>query len=72
MRAIGRYDSSRNRVLADFLGAWEFKPGTVAYVGYGALYERRGWDGEDWLTGQGSLLNTRRGFFFKLSYMYRL
>ncbi len=72
VRAIGRYDSSRNRVLADLLGAWELAPGTVAYVGYGALYERRGWDGEDWLSGQGSYLNTRRGFFFKLSYLYRL
>ncbi len=52
-------------------GACEFVPGTVAYAGYGALYERRGWDGDDWLPGQGSYLNTRRGFFFKLSYLYR-
>ena len=72
VRAIGRYDSSQKRILADLLGAWEFAPGTVAYAGYGALYERRGWDGLDWLPGQGSLLNTRRGFSFKLSYLYRL
>jgi hypothetical protein len=71
VRLIGRYDSSHRRVLGDFLGAWEFVPGTVAYAGYGALYERRGWDGADWLEGQGSYLNHRRGFFFKLSYLYR-
>lgn len=47
VRTIVRYDSSRKRVLADFLGAWEFVPGTVAYAGYGALYDRRGWDGTD-------------------------
>jgi hypothetical protein len=44
----------------------------VAYAGYAGLYERRGWDGRDWLPGQGNYLNTRRGFFFKLSYLYRL
>ncbi len=72
VRAIARFDSSRKRILGDFLGAWEFVPGTVAYVGYGALHERRGWDGGEWLPSQGSFLNTRRAFFFKLSYLYRL
>jgi hypothetical protein len=71
-RAITRFDSSRKRVLADFLGAYEFVPGTVAYAGYGSLYERRGWDGADWQPGQGNYLNSRRGFFFKISYLYRL
>jgi hypothetical protein len=72
VRAIGRYDSSRQRILADFLAGWEFAPGTVAYAGYGELYERRGWDGQAWLAGSGNLLRTRRGLFFKLSYLYRL
>jgi hypothetical protein len=72
VRTIVRYGSSRKRILADFLAAYEFVPGTVAYAGYGALYDRRGWDGTDWLPGQGSFLNTRRGFFFKVSYLYRL
>jgi len=71
-RAITRFDSSRKRVLADFLAAYEFVPGTVAYAGYGALYERRGWDGTEWQPGQGNYPNSRRGFFFKLSYLYRL
>ena len=72
VRAIGRFDSSRKRVLTDFLAAWEPRPGTVAYAGYGALFEQRGWDGSDWLSGQGNYINNRRGFFSKLSYLYRL
>jgi len=71
VRAIARYDSSRKRILGDFLAAFEFVPGTVAYAGYGALYERRGWNGQDWTTGEGGFLNTHRGFFLKLSYLYR-
>jgi hypothetical protein len=72
IRAILRYDSSCSRILGDFLAGWEFVPGTVAYAGYGALYDRRGWNGTDWLAGQGYYLNTRRGFFLKVSYLYRL
>ncbi len=72
VRAIARYDSLEKRVLTDLLGAFELVPGTVAYAGYGGICERRGWDGSDWLPGQGSYYNTRRGFFFKLSYLYRL
>jgi hypothetical protein len=66
-----RYDSSRSRVLADFLGSFEPVPGTVAYVGYGSLFERRAWDGADWTSGAGDYLTTRRGLFLKISYAQR-
>ena len=46
-------------------------PGTVAYVGYGSLFERRGWDGAGWLPGEGDYLTTRRGLFVKVSYAKR-
>ena len=71
VRAIARFDSSRSRVLTDFLGSYELVPGTVAYAGYGALYERRSWDGQQLLAGAGDYLNTQRGLFFKVSYLYR-
>ncbi len=71
VRGIVRYDSHEKRVLSDLLAAFEFVPGTVVYLGYGGLHERRGWDGRDWTPGQGDYLNTRRGLFFKLSYLYR-
>jgi hypothetical protein len=70
-RAIARYDSSRARVLTDFLGSYELVPGTVAYAGYGSLFERTSWDGEQLVRGPGEYLNTQRGLFFKVSYLHR-
>jgi hypothetical protein len=71
VRAIERYDSSQKRVLMDYLGSFEFVPGTVAYAGYGALFERQDWDGTQFVSGRSNYLNTQRGLFFKLSYLYR-
>jgi hypothetical protein len=71
LRAIVQYDSSRHRVLTDFLGSFELLPGTVAYAGYGSLLERQEWDGSVFRAGAGDYLTTRRGFFFKASYIHR-
>ncbi len=70
-RAIVQYDSSRTRILTDFLGSYELVPGTVAYAGYGALLERQTWDGQEMVRGSGDYRNTQRGLFFKVSYLYR-
>jgi hypothetical protein len=71
VRAIERYDSSRKHVLLDFLASYEPVPGTVAYAGYGACFDRRDWDGIQFAPGMHDYLNTQRSFFFKLSYLYR-
>ena len=71
LRAIVQYESSRSRILTDFLASWELRPGTVAYAGYGSLVERQAWDGSQWIGGQGSYMTTNRGFFFKASYIHR-
>lgn len=71
LRAITQFDSSRTRVLTDFLGSYELIPGTVAYAGYGNLFERRSWNGRELVAGTGDYLNTRRGLFFKVSYLHR-
>jgi hypothetical protein len=71
LRAIAQYDSLRERVLGDGLASYELRPGTVAYVGYGSLYERRGFADNAWVEGAGVYLTTRRGFFLKASYLYR-
>jgi hypothetical protein len=63
VRAIVQYDSSRRRVLGDFLGSYELVPGTVVHAGYGALLEspdRRPYEA------------TARSFFFKASYRAKL
>ena len=71
LRGIAQYDSSKARVLTDFLGFYELVPGTVAYAGYGALYERRTWDGQPSLPGAVNYVNTERGVFSKVSYLHR-
>lgn len=71
LRAILQYDSSRYRALTDFLGSYELAPGTVTYLGYGSLIERKDFTGAQPILGQGEYLTTRRGFFFKASYLHR-
>lgn len=71
LRGIVQYDSLRARVLTDMLASYELRPGTVAYAGYGSLYERRDFVDDAWVRGAGEYLTTRRGFFMKASYLYR-
>ncbi len=70
-RAIVQYDSSRKRVLGDMLTSYEVRPGTVFYMGYGTLYEKRDYRNEQWVDTEGEFLTTNRGLFFKASYLYR-
>lgn len=71
LRAIAQYDSLRARLLTDMLASYELQPGTVAFVGYGSLYEQREYLNDEWVSGTGDYLTTRRGFFLKASYLYR-
>jgi hypothetical protein len=71
LRAIAQYDSLRERLLMDILASYELRPGTVAYAGYGSLYERRDFVEDEWVPGAGTYLTTRRGLFLKASYLYR-
>ena len=41
VRAVTQFDSSRERMLADFLASYELTPGTVIHAGYGSLFGRR-------------------------------
>jgi hypothetical protein len=60
IRAITQYDSSRRRVLGDFLASYELSPGTVVHAGYGSLWERLDYN---------PYQTTARAFFFKASYL---
>jgi hypothetical protein len=71
VRGIVQYDSSRSRVLTDFLSSYELRPGTVVYAGYGSLIERRDFVNDEWVTGSGKYETSHRGLFFKASYLYR-
>jgi hypothetical protein len=71
LRALVQYDSSRSQVLTDFLSSYELRPGTVVYVGYGSLIERREFVDGRWISNEGTYQTSRRGLFFKASYLYR-
>jgi uncharacterized protein DUF5916/cellulose/xylan binding protein with CBM9 domain len=70
MRGVAQFDSSRERVLADFLASYELAPGTVVHAGYGSLF------GKKFGTHEGDVeleryAATARAFFFKASYLAR-
>ena len=48
-------------MLTDLLGSYDLRPGTVMYVGYGSLYQKRAFRDEQWIDGEGDYLTTSRG-----------
>ena len=66
MRAVAQFDSSRKRVLGDFLASYELSPGTVVHAGYGSLFGRE-LDGLE----LDRYTATARALFFKASYLAR-
>jgi hypothetical protein len=70
-RAIAEYNTYRRQLLTDFLASFTYIPGTVLHAGYGSFYEKVRWDDGRYVPGT-SFLETRRGFFFKASYLWRL
>jgi len=74
-RGLAQYDSSRDRILTDFLASYEFVPGTVFHVGYGSLYEK-GFGSVEPVPGlptdpRDRFLMINRGLFLKASYLRR-
>jgi hypothetical protein len=72
LRGIVQFDSVRHQVLTDGLASFELRPGTVVYAGYGSLVEERAFEGGRLIPAPGTYLTTRRTFFFKASYLFRL
>lgn len=70
-RAIVEYNSFRKRLMTDFLASFTYIPGTVIHIGYGSLYEKIRWEEGDYRPSD-NFLETKRGFFFKASYLWRL
>jgi hypothetical protein len=69
-RGILEYNSFRERLMTDLLASFAYIPGTVIHVGYGSLYEKIRWE-EGRYDPSDRLLETRRGLFFKASYLWR-
>lgn len=71
LRAIFEYNNYRKRLTADALISFTYIPGTVVYAGYGSAFQKLEWDGRDYVDSD-RYLETKRGFFFKVSYLWRL
>jgi hypothetical protein len=70
LRAILEYNTFYDRLTADGLVSFTYIPGTVVHIGYGSAYEKLAWDGTDYVASR-RFLETQRGFFFKVSYLWR-
>ena len=70
-RGIAEYNSYRKQLVTDFLASFTYIPGTVFHVGYGSLYEKLQWQDDRYAPGR-DLIETRRGFFIKASYLWRM
>jgi len=69
-RAILEYNTFYDRLTTDGLISFTYIPGTVVHIGYGSAYEKLSWDGADYVSSR-HFLETQRGFFFKVSYLWR-
>lgn len=65
LRGVVEYNAYRDEVLTDLLASFTYIPGTVVYLGYGALADERDND----LT---LLKDREQGVFFKASYNWRM
>jgi hypothetical protein len=70
VRTIVEYNGYRKNLTDDFLLSFTYIPGTVMYLGYGSLYERTAWNQTTYVSSN-SYLETYRGIFFKVSYLWR-
>ena len=70
-RAIVEYNSFHKRLMTDFLASFTYIPGTVIHIGYGSLYEKIKWEDGEYREAN-RFLETKRGFFFKASFLWRL
>jgi hypothetical protein len=70
-RGIVEHNDFRKRLLTDFLASFTYIPGTVLHFGYGSLYEKIKWENDGYVESN-DFRETRRGFFAKASYLWRL
>jgi hypothetical protein len=74
VRAIIKYDSSRERVLTDLLASYTLSPGTVIHLGYGSMHENQEWNDNRWIVGSDAAkyYQTSQSIFFKFSYLFQM
>ncbi len=70
-RGIFEYNNYRKQMMTDLLASFTYIPGTVMHIGYGSMFEKLEYDGTLYRPGN-NYIETRRGFFFKASYLWRI
>jgi len=70
LRGIVEYNDFRRRMTLDGLVSFTYIPGTVVHLGYGSALEKIEWAGAEYVESD-RFLETRRSFFFKVSYLWR-
>lgn len=72
-RGITEYNSYRKELLTDFLASFTYIPGTVIHLGYGSIYDKQKWDEVNQrYKASNRFMEFNRGFFFKMSYLWRV
>jgi uncharacterized protein DUF5916/cellulose/xylan binding protein with CBM9 domain len=69
-RTIIQYNSLSEVLAPNFLASFTYIPGTVVHLGYGSIYEKTEWDGNQYVDSD-KFLDVSRGLFFKASYLFR-
>ncbi len=69
-RGIVEYNNYWKKLTVDALASFTYIPGTVVYIGYGSVFNKIKWDYDVYVPSD-NFLETKRGFFFKVSYLYR-
>lgn len=70
VRTAFRYNNYSEKLVTDFLLSYTFKPGTVAHLGYGSLYENRNPYNDSLIDYEDELINTKKSLYFKISYLW--
>lgn len=71
-RGVVEYNKYKRQLLTDFLISFTYVPGTVIHLGYGSLYLKNEWNQyENRYTESQNFNEANRGFFFKMSYLWR-
>jgi hypothetical protein len=69
-RGIFEYNTYRKKFNIDALASFTYIPGTVLYLGYGSVYRKLKWENDEYIDSS-EFLQTKKGLFFKVSYLYR-
>jgi len=70
-RGIVEYNDYYEEMLTDFLASFTYIPGTVIHVGYGSIYNKVAWQNDRYVDSD-RFLQTKKGLFFKASYLWRM